>query len=84
MTFPCNKQMAYGLRPRTRKPARRDPFLVACHDALPPEILRHILLLRVAMPHNYHLRSRRHGCSGSGSGSGSRSSPGTGLSACSR
>ena len=59
-------------------------FLVACHDALPPEILRHILLLRVAMPHNYHLRSRRHGCSGSGSGSGSRSSPGTGLSACSR
>ena len=63
MTFPCNTQMAYGLRPRPRKPLRRDPLLTACHDALPPELLRHVLLLRVAMPHNYHLRSRRHGCS---------------------
>ena len=55
MTFAWNKQKVYGLRPRARKPARCDPLLTACHDALPPEILRHILLLRVAMPHNYHL-----------------------------
>ena len=84
MTFPCNKQMVYGLRPRARKPARRDPLLTACHDALPPEMLRHILLLRVAMPHNYQLRSRRHGCSGPGPGSGPRRSFGTGLAARSR
>eukprot|EP01046_Picozoa_sp_COSAG06_P090674 COSAG06_NODE_36989_length_440_cov_3.357771_1_plen_139_part_10 len=37
--------MSYDLRPRVHKPARRDPLLMACHDALPPEILRHILLM---------------------------------------
>ena len=82
--FHCNKQMSYvyDLRPRVRRPARRDPLLMACHDALPPDILRHILLMCIAMPHQYNLRSRRHGASGSGAGS--RSSSGTGLSACTR
>ena len=49
--------MPYALR--TRKPPRNDPLLTACHDALPPDILEYILLLRVAMPPRYPLRSRR-------------------------
>ena len=56
--FHCNKEMPYDLRPRVRKPARRCPLLMACHDALPSDILRRILLMRVAMPHRYPLRSR--------------------------
>ena len=54
----CNKEMTYDLRPRVRKPVRRCPLLMACHDALPTDILRRILLMRVAMPHRYPLRSR--------------------------
>ena len=52
-----NLKMPYALR--TRKPPRNDPLLTACHDALPPDILEYILLLRVAMPPRYPLRSRR-------------------------
>ena len=43
-----NLKMPYALR--TRKPPLNDPLLTACHDALPPDILEYILLLRVAMP----------------------------------
>ena len=32
--------MTYNLR--TRKPPRRDVLLTTCHDALPPDILRHM------------------------------------------
>ena len=42
-----NLKMPYALR--TRKPPRNDPLLTACHDALPPDILEYILLLRVAI-----------------------------------
>ena len=52
-----NCKMPYALR--TRKPPRNDPLLTACHDALPPDILEYILLLRMAMPPRYPLRSRR-------------------------
>ena len=52
-----NLKMPYALR--TRKPPRNDPLLTACHDALPPDILEYILLLRMAMPPRYPLRSRR-------------------------
>ena len=52
-------EMAYGLRPR--KPARRDPLLCQVYDALPTDVLRHIMLMRIAMPHQYNLRSRRRG-----------------------
>ena len=52
-----NVKMTYNLRPR--KPPRRDAFLSACYDTFPPEVLRRILLLRIAMPHRYPLRSRR-------------------------
>ena len=59
-----NLKMPYALR--TRKPPRNDPLLTACHDALPLDILEYILLLglfplllRMAMPPRYPLRSRR-------------------------
>ena len=41
-------KMSYNLR--ARRPPRRDAFLAACYDTLPPEVLRRILLLRIAMP----------------------------------
>ena len=52
-------EMVYGLRPR--KPVRRDPLLCQVYDALPTDVLRHIMLMRIAMPHQYNLRSRRRG-----------------------
>ena len=48
---------AYNLRPR--RPKRTDPLLTACYDYLPHNILEYILLLRLAVPHRYPLRSRR-------------------------
>ena len=47
-------EMAYGLRPR--KPVRRDPLLCQVYDALPTDVLRHIMLMRIAMPHQHNLR----------------------------
>ena len=52
-------EMVYGLRPR--KPVRRDPLLCQVYDALPTDVLRHIMLMCIAMPHQYNLRSRRRG-----------------------
>ena len=49
--------MVYALRPRG--PKRTDPLLTQIHDHLAPDILEYILLMRLAMPHRYPLRSRR-------------------------